>query len=140
MLNIREFKEADRPYLQQIFLQVRQGHFTWLDTSTYYLGSFDTATAGEHILVAHVGNTIAGFISLWLPDNFIHHLYIDNHYQGQGIGTQLLNTARTCLQTPIGLKCLEKNTTAIDFYKHYGFTEKERGESGEGAYIFFEYT
>jgi GNAT superfamily N-acetyltransferase len=33
---------------------------------------------------------IAGFMTLWAPDDFIHMLYIRKQWQGQGIGTALL--------------------------------------------------
>jgi GNAT superfamily N-acetyltransferase len=124
--------------LRNIFLKERQTTFSWVDSATFHLHDFDTETDGEYILVATLDDITIGFISIWQPDNFIHHLYVDQKYHGKGIGTQLLNAAMEKTNFPITLKCLEKNITAVSFYKSKGFVEKEKGESEQGTYIVFE--
>jgi GNAT superfamily N-acetyltransferase len=124
--------------LRNIFLKERQTTFSWVDSATFHLQDFDTETDGEYILVATLDDITIGFISIWMPDNFIHHLYVDQKYHGKGIGTQLLNTALKKTNFPVTLKCLEKNTNAVSFYKSKGFVQKEKGESEQGTYILIE--
>jgi ribosomal protein S18 acetylase RimI-like enzyme len=122
-----------------LYLQVRQETFIWLDTTAFTLADFDEETTSESLLVARAGDAIAGFIAVWLPDHFIHHLYVGKAWQHKGIGARLLHAVTKRLPTPITLKCWQKNEAAISFYKKNGFVEKEKGTTEEGAYIIFEY-
>jgi ribosomal protein S18 acetylase RimI-like enzyme len=138
MIQIFEKNKNHIPDLKRIFLEVRQKTFYWLEDSIEYnLDDFDRETAGEFVLVAVLNNKAVGFISLWLPDNFIHHLYIDEGHQHKNIGTILLNEAIKTMNSPITLKCLIQNTKAVEFYIKKGFIEKEKGFSNHGEYILF---
>lgn len=137
MLQIVEKNKNHIVHLQRIFLEVRQKTFYWLDTQNYNLTDFDRETEGEFVLVALFDSKVVGFISLWLPGNFIHHFYIDEDYQQHQIGTKLLEEAILIMNFPITLKCLEKNTIAIEFYKKRGFVAEDRGISVHGEYISF---
>lgn len=138
-VRIAELQADDLPALRELYLKVRQATFTWLDTSHYQLSAFDTDTAKEFTLVAHIGDVVVGFVSAYLPDNFIHHLYVDNRFQKQGVGTELLTAILGKLKPPIGLKCLESNENAVNFYERNGFSFVKKGVSVEGVYILFEY-
>lgn len=137
MLRIVEKNKNHIADLQRIFLEVRQKTFYWLDTQNYHLIDFDYETQGEFVLVALFDNKVVGFISLWLPGNFIHHFYIDDEFQQHKIGTKLLEEAIQIMKTPITLKCLEKNIRAIEFYKKRGFIATDKGISAHGEYISF---
>lgn len=140
MVVVEEAKNVNLPLLRTIFLKERQRTFTEQDTSEFKLEDFDKQTQGEYILSALIDDIPVGFISIWMPNNFIHHLYVDNAYQGKNIGTQLLKAAIQKTAFPITLKCLVSNTKAINFYLRKGFVEKSRGQSGNGTYILFELT
>ncbi|MBF4515932.1 GNAT family N-acetyltransferase [Flavobacterium sp. ANB] len=141
MLQIFEKRKDHIPDLQRIYLEVRRKTFHWLeDVKEYNLTDFERDTQGEFILVAVYNDEVAGFISLWMSGNFIHHLYIDEKYQGKNIGTKLLDEAIKVMNSPITLKCLAKNTNAIQFYESKGFTEKEKAFSNHGQYILYELT
>ncbi|HDZ9270902.1 TPA: GNAT family N-acetyltransferase, partial [Vibrio cholerae] len=60
------------------------------------------------------GNVV-GFISIWEPDNFVHHLYLATEYQGQGVGSMLLNCAKMKYGN-LSLKCMVQNQKALNFY------------------------
>lgn len=137
-MEINTVRETDYEPLRKLFLKERQTTFSWLDTSEYKPEDFDRETKGELILTALYDDVPVGFISIWLFTNFIHHLYVDQDFQGKGIGTELLKAAIIKTQLPIRLKCLENNTKAIHFYLSKGFTIKEKGQSNHGAYIMFE--
>lgn len=136
-IKIIEAQTKDYKLLREIFLNERRNAFYWLNPSAFSLEDFDKQTQGEFILIAFIGDVPIGFISIWMPNNFIHHLYINQKYQKKGIGTLLLKEAIKYTKFPITLKCLENNAKAIDFYKRKGFLEKEKGQSENGNYILF---
>lgn len=138
IMEIIKIRKSDHDILRTLFLKERQRTFSWLDPSEFQLKDFERATKGELILVAIIERIPVGFISIWMKDHFIHHLYIDQNYQGKGIGTALLKAAIDKTGLPITLKCLEHNTKAVIFYGKKGFICIERGQSEHGAYILFE--
>lgn len=138
MITITESRKEHIAALRNLFFNTRRSAFSWADPLLFQLADFDTATKGEYILVAAADDRIVGFIAVWVMDNFIHHLYVDEKFQHQGVGTQLLNAALAKLNLPVNLKCEENNTNAVRFYQRKGFVEKERGESSMGNYILFE--
>lgn len=139
MIKIREFISSDTAPLQQLFLEVRQATFLWKDPAEFDVMDFDSETEGEQILVAVCDNKVVGFISTWIEDAFIHHLYVDASYQNQGVGKALLTNFLSRVHTAVQLKCLLKNEQAIAFYKRNNFIEKKRVVAESGDYILFEY-
>lgn len=137
-MKIAAIKKTDFETLRNLYLNERRRTISWLDPIKFQLKDFDSETKEELILVAYDNDIPIGFISIWMKDNFIHHLYIDQHYQGKNIGTELLKAAIVQTHLPITLKCLENNTNAIAFYLKKGFVAKERGQSEHGEYILFE--
>lgn len=137
-LKIIEFRAIDLDALRELFLKVRQSTFVWVDQTTFDLLDFDAQTKGEYILTALYDEKVVGFISVWMRDNFIHHLYIDPAFHKHGIGKMLLKGATEKTKFPVMLKCLERNTAAMEFYKKIGFTEKGHGDNENGSFILFE--
>jgi ribosomal protein S18 acetylase RimI-like enzyme len=140
MLHIEPLKPEDLPALRTLFLQERQRTFHWLAVDTFMESDFDPETEGEEVLVAHLDNIVVGFISLWLPGNFIHHLYVGIAHQQSGIGSGLLQAAIHLLKAPVTLKCLVLNEQAIRFYYNHGFVVKGTGQSAQGDYILLSST
>lgn len=138
-IEITNFEENDREQLRQIYMEVRQTNFNWLEKESFNSSSFDKDTEGEFILVAKSNSKIVGFASIWLKDNFLHHLYIQNHFQRKGIGTKLLDRAIEFSNSEITLKCLKKNKIAVKFYLKNGWKPLSEGTSDEGAYVLFKY-
>ena len=71
-----------------------------------------------------------------IEENEIVELYVDHFFQGQGIGSALVEYAKE--QFPITcLWVIEKNTDAIGFYEAHGFhlTSTKRLEEGTTEYI-----
>jgi len=135
---ISEFEERDRLELRRLYMDVKQDTFKWLGVPVKNGDTFDHDTKGEEILVARIDGQIAGFVSVWLPDNFIHHLYILKKYQRMGLGTCLIKSLRAKLKGKLTLKCVEYNETAVNFYRKNGWKVKSRGISEHGVYILFE--
>lgn len=136
-VEIIKFRQSDLDALRELFLKVRQSTFVWADRTTFDLPDFDVQTKGEYILTALHQEKVIGFISVWMRDNFIHHLYIDPAFHKRGIGKMLLKAAMEQTKLPVTLKCLERNAEAVAFYEKIGFTEKGRGDNENGPYILF---
>ena len=56
------------------------------------LADFERETEGERILVGLLNGQIVAYASIWEPDWFIHHLYVDPLAQRVGLGRVLMNT------------------------------------------------
>jgi|SRR3569833_624531 len=134
MFVIREFAEADRPALRNIYLDSRKHTFHWLNTALFELTDFDRDTEREKIFVAEDERLIKGFTSLWLPDNFIHHLYVHPQFLNKGIGKMLLTRAVATAVKPITLKCMVNNHNALAFYKAQGWRCQSEGVNEDGTY------
>ena len=135
---IYDFDERDRPELRKLYFNVKRETFKWLGVPDEKMDTFDRDTKGEEILVIKKGEEIAGFVSVWLPDNFIHHLYVLKKYQRLGLGKSLIKAVRMRLKGPLSLKCIQKNTSAVRFYESTGWKIKAKGISDHGMYILFE--
>lgn len=136
---IRKATAADVPDLRRIYLESRTDSYVWLDTSGYALKDFDRDTRGERVWVAEAAAArLVGFISVWMPENFIHHLYVVPGMYRKGIGRALL---RECLETigrPARLKCMEKNARAHQFYAALGWQAIDHGDGPDGKYVLME--
>jgi len=135
---ISDFEERDRPELRNLYHNVKRDTFRWMGVPDNNEDTFDRDTKGEEILVIKKGDEIAGFVSVWLPDNFIHHLYVLKQYQRMGLGKNLVNAVRARLKGPLSLKCIEENVSAVKFYESTGWKAKSKGISDHGMYIVFE--
>ena len=112
VVKISEINEKDIDTLRCLFLKTRLTTFSWTDTSNFKLADFDAQTKGEYILVARAYEKVIGFVSVWVADNFIHHLYIDEEFHNQHVGTKLLKSIYDKFGLPIRLKCEENNLKA----------------------------
>ena len=123
---IRVMEQKDIPQLAQLFLKSRRDTFHWVEPARFQLDDFEQQTAGEEIWIAEHGGNICGFIAIWKPDNFVHHLYVSTDWHGHGIGRALLEKG---LATGQGsLKVATRNTAAVAFYHRLGWIEtEERG-------------
>ncbi|OOQ58358.1 hypothetical protein BC343_10355 [Mucilaginibacter pedocola] len=131
---IRNYRSADHDALAQIYIDSRSKTFYWLNTWEYTLDEFDTDTHGEKIWLAELDGAIAGFIAIWEPDNFVHHLYVDSQYVGKGVGKALLTSAMANYSDPLKLKCLVKNQNAHAFYLSRGWVVTGEGVDTNGTY------
>lgn len=81
---------------------------------------------------------LAGFVSVWEPDYFIHHLYVDRLHHRRGIGRELLRALPGWPATRYRLKCLCANAPALAFYRASRFTEIGVGAPEDGEYRLLE--
>ncbi|NOH54037.1 GNAT family N-acetyltransferase [Vibrio coralliilyticus] len=130
---IEPYQDAFLPALRNLYLKSRKASFIWLDTAGYELSDFDSDVEGEQIWVAIIGEDIAGFISIWEPENFIHHLYVSPEHIRKGVGCHLMQLAKARYST-LSLKCMSHNEPALQFYQSQGFTRQSKAEDSLGEY------
>jgi GNAT superfamily N-acetyltransferase len=126
---------ADHDQCAEIFLAVRRKAFDWVEPERFALSDYEKSTVDEEIWAATRDGRLEGFVTMFLPDNFLHHLFVHPRAQRRGIGTELLAVADRRLGRPASLKCLEQNTLARRFYRMHGWVEGERGDDSLGSYI-----
>lgn len=127
----------DKSRLAEIFLVARRHAFPWILPSRFKLNDFKRETEGELILVAECDGKIAGFASVWEPDAFIHHLYVEPAMHRRGIGRALIAGLVEICNKPLELKCQTNNKPAMAFYRRLGFQTADSGVSDMGPWIRF---
>jgi ribosomal protein S18 acetylase RimI-like enzyme len=134
-IEIRPASPADAVALRALFLAARREAFFWAEPASLLPGDFDAATQDEPILVAFLNDQIVGFVSWWPPENFVHNLFVDPAHQGRGIGQQLLTAALRQIGRPATLKCVQKNTRALEFYRRHGWLIAGEGDTAGEPYF-----
>ncbi len=133
---IREAVPDELPALAALYCRVRRDEFFW--EPSVGPDDFYRDTRGEAILTAHCGNggqggqTAAGFISVWAETKFVHCLYVDAAFRGQGVGRRLVDAAARRFGTPLTLKCMRANTAALRFYEKTGWTVTDVAATEKG--------
>lgn len=99
------------------------------------LDEFKSITLNEEIYVAtNREGMILGFIGVWVPDKFIHHLYISPKQQHKGIAKLLLLKSIETYKLPLTLKCDDCNVNAKGFYEHCGLLAISAGVGDYGSW------
>jgi GNAT superfamily N-acetyltransferase len=80
-------------------------------------------TAEVWVATAEAGEVI-GVIAL--HDDWVEQLYVLSEWAGSGVGTRLLEVAKTLSPSGLQLWTFESNTSAQAFYAHHGFTVAEQ--------------
>lgn len=132
---VREFEEADRQALRDLYVASRNAAFTWAPAGSHQASDFDLHTEGERILVAIKGPTVLGFASIWEPDSFVHNLFVHPSALRQGVGLALLASCTKYFAKTPTLKCLQANLNAMQFYKAQGWEAVREDVGPEGPYI-----
>ncbi|TVO58727.1 GNAT family N-acetyltransferase [Denitromonas halophila] len=99
-------------------------------TRVEFLGSID----GEDVHVATRADNIVGFASVWVPERFIHHLYVSPAHQRAGVGSALLRACEARYGRPLSLKCVTRNVRARCFYAQHGWRCEAGGVGEDGPW------
>lgn len=134
-ISIQKAKKEEYDDLRRIFFNSRQENFNWMEPDSINLDDFDSSTKGELILTAKINNEIAGFISIWEEDKFIHNLFVSSNFQRCGVGKALIGEAVKVVGLPLTLKCVKANENALNFYLSQGFTIEEEVTEKEPYYL-----
>lgn len=87
---------------------------------------FFARTEGEDAYAAIIDDTVAGLLTIWRPEPFIHYLVVDRAFRNRGIGSALLAFAVARLGRPVDLKCDIHNRPAQSLYEKHGWRIVER--------------
>ncbi len=135
MHSIRAATFLDSKSIQAIFSEAISCA-PWLPPESRLKADFAKASEGEILFVCcNCENEVLGFVSVYEPDAFIHHLYVARHCQRLGIGAALLKFLEYHIIKPWHLKCMAKNEMALVFYVSQGWIEEGRAEGPEGPYV-----
>ncbi len=137
-MKIRRAELGDIPQLEEIFYFTRKKTFLSRHEGSFRIDDYQISTLEDEVWVAEINGTIAGFISIYLLDNFIHNLFIHPKFQGQGIGKQLLQIAERRLSHPITLKIAMDNLRACGFYEKHGYYQVSVHEDAEEPYLLYK--
>jgi ribosomal protein S18 acetylase RimI-like enzyme len=136
---VLEATQSNYEELREIFFTVRRNTFHWIEPEELKLSDFDESTKDELILVALIKNEIVGFVSVWVPDKFIHNLFVLQDFQGKGVGTVLVNEVVKRVGLPLTLKCVKSNTKAFNYYKSHNWEIEKEEMGNEGLYYLMKY-
>jgi ribosomal protein S18 acetylase RimI-like enzyme len=134
-MRVRPAVPADLPACAELFAagqrEIHEG------TAGVWLASdFARAVEGEEVFIAAAAEkAVAGFVTLWRPDRFVHFLHVSAASRRRGIGRKLLAHVRASVDGPLELKCAPHNTAALAFYARLGWTEAERDLAGAFPYV-----
>ena len=131
---IRVFDSADAASCAQIFDRAWNAGHPYAPRAID-VATFEAETRDERVIVACEGEHLIGFVALYEPGRFVHHLYVDPNAQGRGIGSVLLARAVELAGGRASLKCQTRNPGALAFYDRLGWTAGETGDGQAGPWV-----
>ncbi len=139
-ISVRPYGPTDRARCAEIYVAARRVAFHWVPPDRFSSDDFVRDTADEDIHVAQgraADGTadLLGFVSVFLPGRFVHHLYVDPDHRRAGIGRLLIRHAIGLRPPPWRLKCVAANTAALSFYRSEGWVEEGRGTDDLGLHL-----
>lgn len=93
----------------------------------------DTYLPNSETFVAEISGQTTGFISL--INNFLGGLFVSPHWQGKGVGRELIAYALT-IHDALNLNVYTENAQAMGFYKSLGFREVTRSSHDDDGMPF----
>jgi GNAT superfamily N-acetyltransferase len=144
---LRAYDARDRDACAHIFVAAQRMAFPWEPPGTVVEADFDRSIQGEELWVAEIarpapksGQTrwqVAGLVSVFIPNRFVHSLFVDPAFHGLGLGSALLDRALYATGGRASLKCDERNRKGCIFYERRGWRASEWGWDSAGAWIRF---
>jgi GNAT superfamily N-acetyltransferase len=139
-MRIRTAEPEDFSELRRIYLESRRRYFHWTDRTKLAAGDFDAATRGERVWVAvDEAEKPVGFASVWMPEHFIHSLFVAPERTGLGLGAALLRHCLSNIGRPARLKCVQANAPAIRFYRSHGWQIVGEGKAADEPYFLMQF-
>ncbi|PUA80545.1 GNAT family N-acetyltransferase [Nocardioides currus] len=125
--SLRLASRADLPAIAEVYLAAREvaamppGVHPPADVRTW-VGGWDLAT--RDVWVAESDDRVVGFANL--TPTWLDGLYVDPGAQRRGVGSTLVEVAKSLRPDGFGLWVFEMNAPARAFYRAHGFVELER--------------
>ncbi len=122
-MNLRLARKEDAPTLARLHRISVETAMPWLPklhTPAEDLWWMETIVLPEQqVWVTEIDGMIAGYAAV-LGD-MLEQLYVLPEYQGQGVGSALLQKAIEIAEPPMRLWAFQRNEVARTFYEHRGF-------------------
>lgn len=134
---VRAAEPADQGRLIEICVAAQRQAFPNWPSDMATPGDFDAQTRGEELWVARSGDRRVGMVAIFRRARFLHHLYVDPAFQGQGAGQALLARALQELGGALSLKCDIDNRRGCGFYQAMGMRPAEWGWAPTGPWVRF---
>lgn len=132
---IRRLRPEELTEAAALYERVATATLHWMPAGAHTAAGFVKQAEDEAVFVAVAGRRIVGIAALYEPDSFLHSLYVDDEWQGRGVGTALLAAAAEAAAGPLSLKVEVRNGRARAFYAGHGFAAREYGEADGSAWI-----
>jgi ribosomal protein S18 acetylase RimI-like enzyme len=124
---LRPARPEDADALAGILRAAMRGAMPWLpelhtpDDDRRFLQ--DVVLPEQEVWVAETGGVVTGFTGLGTRGGveFMEHLYVAPEHQRRGIGTALMERAKTRRPAGFRLWVFQRNAGARDFYERHGF-------------------
>jgi GNAT superfamily N-acetyltransferase len=134
-LTVRPAGPEDADTLATLFLDAREAAYPSMprlvhppdDVRRWFRSRFDAE--GVQVWLAERGDGPVAL--LLLEDAWLHSLYVEPALTGQGVGTVLLDVAKTLRPDGLGLWVFESNVGAQRFYRRHGFRVVRRTDGSE---------
>ncbi len=137
-LTVRQLEQSDAAAVQRLYERA-VGRAVWLPAGIKSDANFARASQGEAVFVCHgPEGRLVGLLSVYVPESFIHHVYVDPGFERQGVGTALVSSLESWLPLPWRLKCVIANASAGAFYTHHGWIEVGSGNGDQGPFVLLE--
>ena len=132
-MNIRDAGGTDWDALVSVY-NLARASVDCFPSGTISRKKFKSICVNEEIQVADAGGQVVGFVSIWPPEKFVHHLYVHPEFQNEGIAVALIGACIRRYGLPLSLKSLVANAGACRFYAKNSWVVRETGYGTDGAY------
>ena len=132
-MKIRDFRDSDLDSVIEVYNRARTAAACF-SSNNASRQDFSRLTANEEVMVATAGEALVGFISTWVPEKFVHHLYVEPTYHRRGVANALIKICVARHGLPLSLKSLVANTNACKYYESNLWVVEASGQGIEGAY------
>lgn len=137
-LHVREANQVDWPALAKVYDRAYRQAFGPDSLPEDVLTHLIPQIVEEELWLAEESGMILGFISLYWPDHFVRHFYVDPVVQGRGIGTRLFKHIDHLTAGDFSLKCDVANSKARRYYEGKGMSVIDRGIAETGEWLHYQ--
>jgi GNAT superfamily N-acetyltransferase len=128
-VDLRPAASEDLPAIADVYLRVREATVPAMPPQVHtveevhaYVGGWDLGK--RDVWLSEVDGSAAAFMVV--ENDWLNSLYVLPSYAGQGVGSALLDVAKSLRPGGFCLWVFESNQAARDFYRHRGLVELER--------------
>ena len=126
MIDLRSATAHDAPEIARILRETRRRCLPYLpdlhtpEEDLEFVR--DTVLKADTVIIAEAAGVVRGFCAY--REGWIDHLYVLPEHQGKGIGSALLDQAKS-INSRLELWTFQKNARAIAFYRKHAFVLAE---------------